>query len=354
MFHGARIAIAPLDWGLGHATRVIPIIQRLCELDAVPVIIADEAPLALLRDVFPDLAHARLPGVQVRYSRGSSQALAMAGQFPAMLRSIRQEHALFQRAQRELHLDAVISDNRFGVRASRIPSVIITHQVFPFTPMAQGVLRRMNRYQLERFDSCWVMDEPEAPGLAGELAHGSRLPVNARYIGTLSRMDPKARMSPKGYRVVAVISGPEPQRSIFQEILLAELQELSGEHLLVRGLPMQEERMVTGRVTMVPHLRGEELAAALLQAELIVSRGGYTTLMDLVALGRTALLVPTPGQQEQEYLGRLHQGTGRFLVQSQDRLDLQGALQRGAVRPQPIGPNRLLEAALHDLAERIG
>lgn len=344
--------MAPLDWGLGHATRDIPIIRRLRELDARPVLLADRSPLALLRDAFPDLPYAVLPGVEVRYAKGRSQAWAMARQFPAMLRSVRQEHALFRNIQRELQLDAVISDNRFGVRAEHLPSVVITHQVFPFTPLAQGALRRLNRHQLARFDRCWIMDEPEAPGLAGALAHGDHPPPNARYIGTLSRMR-RSDVPPKDhYRVVAVISGPEPQRTLLEERLVPALMGVPGQHLLVRGLPMHKGREQQGNVTLLPHLPGDALASALQHAELVVSRSGYTTLMDLVALGRSALIVPTPGQEEQEYLGDLHRGTGRFLVQAQSDIDLDAALRwAGSARSTTTDTRQvLLDAALADLA----
>lgn len=354
MFHGARIAVAPLDWGLGHATRDIPIIQRLLELDARPVLVADNGPLALLRDAFPALPFAVLPGLEVRYGEGRSQAWALTKQFPALLRSVRKEQELFQKLYEEWTFDAVLSDNRFGLRARQLPSVVITHQVFPFTPWAQSALRRLNRYHLARFDRCWIMDEAAAPGLAGALSHGRQLPSNARYIGLLSRMSP-ANAPSMEYRIVALISGPEPQRSLLEERLVTLMQAVPGEHLLVRGLPGQggEERI--GRVTLLPHLSAMPLAGQLLGADLIVARSGYTTLMDLEALGRTALIIPTPGQQEQEYLGQLHRTTGRFLVQTQDKIDLEAGLHWAAhmPRPKPVRTGDLLDAALDDLARLL-
>src|SRR5688572_2807995 len=188
MFNGARILVAPLDWGLGHSTRCVPVIRRLLALGATPVLGADAGPLALLRNEFPQLEHVRIPGVTVRYSKGSSQLWSMARQFPAMVRSVQAERALFDRLRHDLRLQAVISDQRFGIRSSALPSVVITHQVFPFTPIAQRALRKLNIRHLERFDRCWIMDEPTAPGLAGELSHGAGMPRNARYIGILSRM----------------------------------------------------------------------------------------------------------------------------------------------------------------------
>lgn len=352
MFHGARILVAPLDWGLGHSTRCIPIIRRLIALGATPIIGADAGPLALLRTEFPDLEHVRIPGVNIRYGAGRSQLWSMARQFPAMVRSVQAEKALFDRIRQDLKLDAVISDQRFGIRHADLPSVLITHQVFPFTPLAQGALRALNLRHMARFDQCWIMDEATSPGLAGELSHGAHVPANARYIGTLSRMSPEGPLPADPYRILAVFSGPEPQRTLLEQLLADRLPQIPGRHLMVRGLPGDTPEVQRENLTMVPHLSADELAVQMRSAELIVSRSGYTTLMDLVALGRTALIVPTPGQAEQEYLGRLHRRTGRFMVQQQDELDLEHALDRvdtGLVsRPRHTHP--LLDAALAELA----
>lgn len=354
MFNGARILVAPLDWGLGHAARCVPVINALLEHDAVPVIGADGGPLALLRAEFPGLEHVVIPGPEVRYGRGASQAWSMARQFPAMLRSIRQEGSLMARLVPQLRLDAVISDQRFGVRSGAVPSVLITHQVFPFTPVAQRVLRAVNRRHIARFDRCWIMDEEQAPGLAGELSHGPDLPANARYIGVHSRMAPRDGIGALvRHRVVAVISGPEPQRSVFEELLIAQLQRLPGEHLLVRGKPGTNSHTRYGNLRVVDHLNAGDLRTAILGAERIVSRSGYTTLMDLAVLKRSALIVPTPGQSEQEYLARLHHGTGRFVVQHQHALDLGAVLdQKPQDVPSPVHGNAL-ERALQDLAALI-
>lgn len=361
MFAGARILVTPLDWGLGHSTRCIPIIQRLRELDARPVIGADKGPLALLRDAFPELPHVRIPGVEVRYAKGASQTWAMAVQFPAMLRSVREEHHLFLNLRRQLELDAVISDQRFGIRADGLPSVIITHQLFPFTPFAQGVLRRINLRSVARFDRCWIPDVAEAPGLAGDLSHGRNVPRNARYIGPISRMDPaKAHAPAERYRIVCVISGPEPQRTLLEDELMRQLPGIEGRHLLVRGKPEPALDETIGNVRRLSHLGGEALTGALLQAELIVSRTGYTTLMDLAHIGRSALVIPTPGQEEQEYLGELHKGSGRFLVQQQNAMDLNGALQasrdkgqRTSIKASGGSMDDPLERALQDFASLV-
>lgn len=358
MFAGARVLVAPLDWGLGHSTRDIPIIQRLLELEARPVLGADKGPLALLRDRFPELPWVRIPGVEVRYAKGASQGWAMAKQFPAMVRSVREEHHLFLDLRRQLALDAVISDQRFGLHAEGMPSVIITHQVFPFTPFAQGVLRRINLRSIARFDRCWIPDDAEPPGLAGDLSHGRQLPPNARYIGPLSRMEPASAIPPREhYEVVCVISGPEPQRSLFEQQLTEQLQRIAGRHLMVLGKPDPPLDETIGNVRRIGHLGGDALTGALLQARLIVSRTGYTTLMDLARIHRGALLVPTPGQEEQEYLGRMHAQGERFLVQEQRTLDIAAALNGSKSSDPPVDPlpekDQRLERALQELAASI-
>mgnify|MGYP001599978258 CR=1 FL=1 len=354
MFDGARILVAPLDWGLGHASRCVPIVRALIEHGAVPVIGADKGPLALLREEFPQLEYMRIPGVEVRYAKGRSQIWAMAKQFPAMLRSVRAEKQLFDRLLKGLRLDAVISDQRFGIRANELPCVIITHQLFPFTPVLQGALRRMNRRSVERFHRCWIPDVPEMPGLAGELSHGHHLPGNARYIGPVSGLgssDTPATSDP--HRVVAVISGPEPQRELFEQEVIKQLLAIEGRHLLVSGTPGQKEERQEGSIRILPHLQASDLCNALLGAELIVSRTGYTTLMDLNALGRTALLVPTSGQPEQEYLGRLHAAKGGHAVQRQHELDIAKGLEDPPRNAGPPGSTDLLVKAFGDLAALI-
>ena len=352
MLHGARILVAPLDWGLGHAARCVPVIKALQAHGAVPILGADGGPMALLRQEFPALEHVRIPGATIRYSKSGNQLWSMVRQFPEMVRSVRAENALFDRIWRDLHLDAVISDQRFGLRARDLPSVLITHQVFPFTPIAQGALRKLNQRHIARFDRCWIMDEPEAPGLAGELSHGRDLPANARYIGTVSRMHPSDVTEAARFRIVAVISGPEPHRTLLDGILTDQLQRIEGQHLLVRGLPGKADHEQRGNVTCAPHWGSAELAAAMAAAELVVSRSGYTTLMDLVALGRSALVIPTPGQAEQEYLGALHSRTGRFLVQAQHQVDVKAALDDVSTKAhlKPVVGQTGLEQALDELA----
>lgn len=353
MFQGARILVAPLDWGLGHAARCVPVVRALLEADAVPVLGADKAPLALLREEFPALEHVRLPGLEVRYSAGPTQAWTLAKQLPGLMRQPGLEQRAFLRLLPGLRLQAIISDQRFGIRAAGLPSVLITHQVFPFTPFAQSAARRINRWHLQRFHRCWIPDHAAAPGLAGELSHGPQLPGNARYIDPLSRFTGSMPAQGKSaWRTVVVASGPEPQRGLLVRSAVEQLRAIEGQHIVLAGQPGSAP-VDEGNVRVVGHLPAEVLKEALLQAELVVSRTGYTTLMDLEAIGRGALLVPTPGQPEQEYLGRLHGDRGVHMVQAQQGLDIRAALHRPPGRRALPVKDDALWRALTELAQWI-
>ncbi len=353
MLRGARILVAPLDWGLGHAARCVPVVQALLEQGSLPVIGADKGALALLRDAFPAVEAVRIPGMEVRYGSGRSQAWAMARQFPAMLRQVHEEHAWLARNRGRLQLDAVVSDQRFGLHSPALPSVLITHQVFPFTPFGRGIARRINHRHIQRFDHCWIPDHADAPGLAGDLSHGGNMPVHARYIGPLSRFPQSENTVPSpAYRVVAVISGPEPQRTLLEQRVLHQLPSIPGPHLLLTGKP-GAEHLQSGQVKVLGHLPARELESALRQAELVVGRTGYSTLMDLEALDRGALLIPTPGQPEQEYLGRLHGPRGTHLVQAQDQLNIAVALGHRLERHGPCKSAGAWSSALSELAGSI-
>lgn len=260
-----------------------------------------------------------------------------------------------ERMCKELGIDAIISDQRFGVRCSSIPSMLITHQVFPRPVLPGDPLERVSRHFIRKFDRCWIMDDDDTPGLAGELSHGHDLPRNASYIGIHSRFDRKEFDRTRTYDVVAVVSGPEPQRSIFQKILLGQLVTIPGDHLLVEGLPGTKDMQQLKNVRIVPHLSAQELGAAMRSSRMVISRSGYTTLMDLVHLGQRALLVPTPGQPEQEYLADLPAIKKFTLVQQQGMIDVRMALQQIGVLEIPVLGARhdLLEKALDELGKMV-
>lgn len=340
----ARILIAPLNWGLGHATRCIPIIRELLLQGHEVMLASDGRALDLLKREFPHLPALELPAYDVRYPR-KRLLLFLILQMPKVLAAIFREHRILQRWIDQYGIDAVISDNRLGCYTRKVPCAVISHQLSIFTrPAWVGAIATfLHRRVLKRYHQCWIPDLEGPVNLSGELAHGMSLP-NMRYIGPLSRM--RAGQRDKKYDVLAILSGPEPMRTEWEAAILAQAAVLSYRWLIVQGKPEQEETSFPyPHVEMRSFLNAEALNQAILQSEVIVSRTGYSTIMDLAVLGKKALLVSTPGQPEQEYLAWYGLEKGWYSTQTQAQLDL----KRGIEEAKASAGIRLPEGQVVDL-----
>ncbi|RYY83522.1 MAG: glycosyl transferase family 28, partial [Chitinophagaceae bacterium] len=324
------VLVAPLDWGLGHATRCIPIIQKLRARGFEVLLGGSGASGQLLRDAFPELPYHELPGHIVRYAKTGRGLLWKVGkQLPQLRNIVEAERQWLTTFLNNNRLDAVISDNRYGLHHSSLPSIFITHQLeirTPFGALGRQLFRRFHYRLIQAFSACWVPDSPH-PSLAGSLSHPSVLPhLPTRYIGPLSRFSAASAAGNK-WMLAVLLSGPEPQRSIWEAQLLPQLALLNGPVLLLRGLPGSNERLpAPPNVTVLPHLPTAQLQEALSDASVLLARCGYSTVMDAAALRKRSVLVPTPGQPEQEYLARHLTETGIALCYQQHELDLQRAL----------------------------
>lgn len=327
-----RILIAPLNWGLGHATRCIPIIDALLERGAEVMLASDGGALRLLEEEYPDLPAFRLPAYEVRY--GSSNMIwNMAGQLPKIARAIRREHRALQKLVEAHRIDVVISDNRYGCYHHSTQNIFLTHQLhiqMPH-PLLSHLLAQINTYFLRRFDEIWVPDLPGSPNLSGRLSHPPVLP-NIYYLGLLSRMQHKA--CPARYDLVIVLSGPEPQRSYLEKAISEQLSAFKTQSiLLVQGKVGMQKREKKGNLEIVSYLTSTALNEVMLSADLIVCRPGYSSLMDLALLRRKALLIPTPGQTEQEYLADHLAQQALFYSVAQKELDLEKAVEKAKKFP---------------------
>ena len=309
-----KILICPLNWGLGHATRCVPVIRRLINEGHEPVLVSDGYPLAFLKQEFPTLRTIEYPSYSIYCAAGKSQVGAMLFNFPNIITGIITEHFWLKNLLNREHFDKVISDNRFGMWSKRIHSVYITHQLMVKMPRGlkflEPLVHAIHKGFINRYDECWIPDTKENPGLSGDLSHYYPIPKNAAFIGPLSRFQGMEKIEPTlGSEVVAVISGVEPQRTIFEESLIERFKNKKIKVLLVTGQPQSERiERKDGNITIVSHLPDTELASVLLGSRKIISRSGYSTIMDLTALNclHKAELIPTPGQTEQEYLKIIH------------------------------------------------
>ena len=320
MKNNRRILISPLDWGLGHASRIIPIINRYIELGDNVIIAGSGLSLKLLKKQFPTLHSIEIPSFKMRYSSGNSQVWAVVKAFPKLIFYSIKEHQVLKRIVKEENIDFIVSDNRFGLFHNTTPSAYITHQLLIKLPKGwtwlEPFVAFVHRCIINRFTECWVPDfENKEKSLAGELSHPNKMPRNVKYIGTLSRFQLGVRSEELGVRseelgvrnlALAILSGAEPQRTMFEEELLTSLQDNPHENIiLVQGkIEVQQKITKVGKVTVYNYMSAEELQKNILKADKIICRSGYSSIMDLYALGKlqNATLIPTPGQTEQEYL----------------------------------------------------
>ena len=328
-----RILVAPLDWGLGHATRSIAIINELLRQDAEVIIGADNRPYDLLRKEFPSLEHIRFPGYSVHYSETQSLTRAIIVQLPSILNGFSKEHRVVETLIDKYNIDAVISDNRFGAYSNKVPSIFVIHQLNimapPWLRWSRGLVRFVNRMMCNNYDEVWVPDFPGDVNIAGELARPKKLPNNTYYIGPLTRLE---RMEvEKSIDVLVILSGPEPQRTMFEEMILEQLKNTSLVGVFARGKPEQNTMMkVSPNITMINAVSGNEMSRLVASSRIIVSRPGHSTVMDLSFVGAKAILIPTPQQTEQEYLAAELMKNKICYCESQAEFNLERALQRSA------------------------
>ena len=331
-----RILVAPLDWGLGHATRCIPLIRSLLTNGAA-VWLAGEGTIAvLLKTEFPELPLLPLPAYGIRYGKTKYGTLAtLMRQLPKLRRAIRREQAWLQEIVATHQIDAVFSDNRYGLHHPDVISVFITHQLLVKTPLraTDALLQKFLYRYINQFDACWVPDAEGPLNLAGDLAHPQKPPrIPVTYLGPLSRF---ALQPPVlTHYVLILLSGPEPQRTLLEEKILEQTKLFQNPIFMVRGLPGHTGLPpVPYQVTIVNHLPAATLQKAIEAAAFVVSRCGYSTVMDMMMLRKKCIFVPTPMQTEQEYLAQQLLKKSFALSIPQQKFNLKAAVTLAASFP---------------------
>jgi uncharacterized protein (TIGR00661 family) len=348
-----RVLIAPLDWGLGHTTRCVPIITALLAKGFEVFIGAEKAGAALLLKEFPSIKIIPLQGYNISYSKSKAFFFwKMIAQLPKIMSAIKRENN-WLKIHDDYKIDIVISDNRFGLYNKNAHCIFITHQLEIKTgnSFTEKIVQKLNYKYINKFDECWVIDEKGNGNLAGELSHPNKMPkTTVKYIGALSRF--KKYEVEKKYDLLVLLSGPEPQRTIFENILIAQIQNLKLDIVLVRGLPAEENTLAINGLKIYNHLPASNLNELILASKTIVARSGYTTVMDIAALQQRAIFVPTPGQTEQEYLAMYLSQKKYCVAEKQDAFDLQKALTKlgnTTLIPYPSVENKPLQVAINNL-----
>ncbi len=292
---------------MGHATRCIPIINALLKANYEPVLASDGDALLLLQKEFPLLKSIELPSYNIRYPKnGKNLRFKLLLQLPAIISASKKERKIVSKLIDKENIAGIISDNRFGVFSKKVPSVYITHQLNVLSGKTTFITTKIHQQFIKKFDEYWVPDVEGNPNFSGDLGHLKKHHLNLKYIGILSRFHPK-ELEIK-YDLLLLLSGPEPQRTSLENKLLLELKDFNGKILMVRGvLKAASEINAPSNFHIVNYLLANELEDAINQSNLVISRSGYSTIMDLAALGKKAFFIPTPGQFEQEYLAKMLQ-----------------------------------------------
>ncbi len=314
-----KVVIAPLFWGLGHATRCIPVIERLLDHDNEVFLAGDGDALKLLCKEYPTLPYFTLPGYDITY-RHRSMSANMIVQSPRILTTLTKELGRSKEIAQKTGADVFISDNRFGFRAPTTTNIYITHQlrIIANNRWASRLATGIHRHYIQKFDVCWVPDYADYEvSIAKKLSHGP-LSIPVQYIGPQSRMvceDAEMR-----YDIIVILSGPEPQRTALEKILY---ETLSREHMhqkicFVRGVDTRRPPYFKGVFDEYDLLDTPLLNKLINQSGLVICRAGYSSVMDLIVLKKTAILIPTPGQYEQEYLADILDGKYGFTMLKQE------------------------------------
>lgn len=320
LMNNKRILVAPLNWGLGHATRCVPIINELL-LQGVEVVLAsDGLALTYLTTEFPKLPYYTLAELNVTYASNTYwQMPHIFFQIPKLYKFISQDQLMLSKLVTQIHIDGIVSDCRPGVYAKGIKSVYVNHQLNVKTGITTKFSSHLHQELMKNFTEIWVPDVKKEPSLSGDLGHlkqPNQLPP-IQYLGWISRL--KLEKVASEYDYCAVLSGPEPQRTLFEKMIEQLFKKLSGKKICVTGNTESKEASTFFEKKAM--LNSSELNTVIAASKIVICRSGYTSLLDLLKMKKPALLVPTPGQFEQEYLANRMQKLEWFSVCKQSEFE---------------------------------
>ncbi|MBY0535743.1 MAG: hypothetical protein K2P88_07835 [Chitinophagaceae bacterium] len=342
-FNKPTVVFAMLDWGLGHVSRTIPIIKLFQKLEWNIVIACDSNQYKILFPLFPTAEFQTLPGYQISFGKTRVKTLLkIIGQSIKILTKIKLENKWITLFLRERKAQLIISDNRYGFYHPAVPSVIITHQLrikSGLGSLVDRILFGLNKKHLSRFNQVWIPDTADAThSIAGILAHTTdSIPTPIQYLGPISRLQSNPPIQKKR-KYLAVLSGPEPQRSILEEQLTTSFNDRKQALTILCGKPDESSNTVVGSVEKIGFPNQEQLNQLIEESEYIISRSGYSSLMDYSHLQSKSILIPTPGQAEQEYLAHRFADIGYAAMLAQENVSfdsIEMAVQSAAFMPFP-------------------
>lgn len=336
-----NILVAPLNWGLGHATRCIPIIRALEKNGFFPILASDGVALKMLQKEFPNLLTLELPSYNIEYAKkGEDFKWKLIKNSPKMIEAIFEEKKIVKQWVIDFKLQGIISDNRLGVYSKKVPSVFITHQLNVLSGKTTWISSKLHQHFIKKFTECWVPDFKEIPNLTGKLGHLKNTNLNLNYIGPLSRLGKKEL--PLKYDLMVLLSGPEPQRTLLEQKLKSEVRLFQGNVVFIKGVMEEKQKLEQfENCTYYNFMTSKELEQTFNESDKVLCRSGYTTVMDLAKLGKKAFFIPTPGQFEQEYLAKRYKRDGIAPFANQDDFKIENLYEIQLYKGLPQSKNEI-------------
>ncbi len=336
-----NILVAPLNWGLGHATRCIPIVRELEKNGYFPILASDGVALKMLQKEFPHLLTLELPSYNIEYAKkGEDFKWKLIKNSPKMIEAIFQEKKMVKQWVIDFKLHGIISDNRLGVYSKKVPSVFITHQLNVLSGKTTWISSKLHQHFIKKYTECWVPDFIEIPNLTGKLGHLKNTNLNLNYIGPLSRLEKKEL--PIKYDLMVLLSGPEPQRTLLEQKLKNDVKLFQGKVVFIKGILEEKQKMEQfENCTYYNFMTSAELEQTFNESEKILCRSGYTTVMDLAKLHKKAFFIPTPGQFEQEYLAKKYRKDGLVPFANQDDFKIENLYEIPLYKGLPQSKNEI-------------
>lgn len=329
-----NILVAPLDWGLGHATRCMPMIDILLQHQHNVIIAGNGDSLLLLKETYPSLIFVELPAYNIQYKVGSNAAIQSLLQAPKIWKTIQHEYQVTQQIVTQYKIDVIISDNRYGVRHEQVKSIFMCHQIALQAPspfqFSNSFFLKMHLRQIQKFDALWIPDNEDENNLSGILSHHIDFKIPHTYIGIQSRFSNYVKapsfIDALDFDILVVLSGVEPQRTYLEQQLISVFQKRKEKVLLIQGKTDAFIQKQVNNITLISYLQTNDLFTALQKAPLVICRSGYSSVMDLAVLGKKAIFIPAEGQTEQEYLANSLEKNGFSITCKQAILNIDAAL----------------------------
>lgn len=297
-----RILFSPLNWGFGHVSRSIELIRHLVQNHNKIFVCCNEIQAAIYTQYFfsEEIEIIRFDGYPFSFKAGESFALSLIKSSLSIVQFMKKERKQVEELCKELSIDLVLSDHRYGFKTDKVKSVFITHQLQLPVNKIQVIGNRIHQRLIRKFDEIWIVDEKERP-LAGYLSKATDRILNSTFhIGHLSRFSYDCNEEKKNIiNYLLIVSGPKEH---WQELIQQYEKQFSKEEVLVL-MPFKQDLNLPIKWKIHIATNWVESDRLIIGAENILGYCGYSTLMDLKTLNKSAkFLIPCKGQLEQEYL----------------------------------------------------